>query len=264
MRIYIPTRGRANKQTFYDNLPAKTMSECVFVCKKEDLPRIGQHDDPAGQWAKEPAWVKNCADARAFALMHFHDTEEFGPYAAIVDDDVYLSVRRDDDPTKFRRALPTDYADAVQDMEDRLRLGYAHVTLMSREGANRRQVDEECTRAFRIHAYNVEVLRREKVDFRRCPVKEDFDTTLQLLRKGYKNIAICDYVHDDAGSQAPGGCSIYRDAAMLTKAANDLAAFHPGFVKVVQKPDKGTWGGARTDVVISWKKAYEESQSWKK
>jgi hypothetical protein len=91
---------------------------------------------------------------------------------------------------------------------------------------------------------------------------EDFDVTLQLLRLGYANIVLAQWVHNQRGSGASGGCSTYRTMDMQAKAAKGLAKLHAPFVNVVYKQTSHAWGGqARQDVVIAWKKAYYTQRS---
>lgn len=259
MKIYIPTRGRPARQIFFQALP-DTLKKCVvFVCNRiEDAP-IPLH---CADVALTPKWVQNIGDKRHYIVHELHQSDVHGPEVIMCDDDLRLNARRKDDPTKFHAMLDSHYHTLFMAMYELLGF-YAHLTVCPREGGNRVLEDQECTRAMRILGYNADVVRKERIDFRRCPTKEDFDATLQLLRKGYKNRMLTAWVQDDGGgSNARGGCSIYRDNAYMDGTARALADLHPGFVKVVQKVTKGAWGGGtRTDVNIQWKKAYESSQS---
>jgi hypothetical protein len=89
---------------------------------------------------------------------------------------------------------------------------------------------------------------------------EDFDVTLQLLTKGFSNFNISTIIQGQGSSNAAGGCSTYRDAQRQAEGAHGLAALHPEFVRVrTKKTNWSGWGSAeRTDVTISWKKAYEK------
>ena len=86
---------------------------------------------------------------------------------------------------------------------------------------------------------------------------EDFHVTLSLLELCFPNLVMQDFACGQAASNAPGGCSLYRDAKLQSQAAMNLAAAHPGFVKVVTKNAK-SWQGmnTRTDVRVQWKKAF--------
>lgn len=260
MKIYIPTRGRPHKQIFYNSLPDTWKKEVIFVgTKQEDLPEL----DYMAERVVAPAWVKNIGDKRQWIITDYHNVKLHGPSIVMVDDDIRIAVRRQDDKTKFRQAGEEDVSDMLNALWRALE-DYAHVTVCPREGGNRHiNGDVENTRAMRVLGYDVEVLRKEHVDFQRCDVQCDFDTTLQLLRAGYKNLMLANWVQDDAGgSNAPGGCSIYRDLNYNAEIARKLAGLHKGYVKTVLKTTKGAWGGGtRTDVQIQWKKAYASSQS---
>ena len=110
----------------------------------------------------------------------------------------------------------------------------------------------------RLLAYDKQKVLDTGAKFDRIDTKQDFDMTLQLLRKGYKNLVFYKYAHNQSGSNARGCCSVYRNPEMMDRCSNELAALHPDFVKVVEKYTKTSWGGGiRTDVRIAWKKAYE-------
>jgi hypothetical protein len=91
---------------------------------------------------------------------------------------------------------------------------------------------------------------------------EDFDVTLQLLRMGYQNAVSNWYCYNQPMTGTKGGASSYRTNQLHDEEVRKLANFHPGFVRIIQKHNKTDAGGfgTRTEVVISWKKAYEESQ----
>lgn len=138
---------------------------------------------------------------------------------------------------------------------------YAHVGLSARQGNNHEsQPVAECRRMFNAYIYDLERVRAAGVTPGRLPVMEDFDLTLQLLRKGLPNAVIYRWCWNQPGSNAPGGCSQYRTAEMQASAAARLAELHPGLVRVVDK-ETANWQGMhkRKDVTIYWKKAYEQA-----
>ena len=113
----------------------------------------------------------------------------------------------------------------------------------------------------RILGYNLRVLREEGIQYN-TPFMEDFDVTLQLLRLGYPNLIHNWMVQNQGGSNSAGGCSEHRTLEKHGKAAERLAALHPGFVKVVEKQTKTAWGGLpRKDVVVQWRKAYASADT---
>lgn len=187
--------------------------------------------------------------------------DELGGCHVVMDDDLTFAARRDDDPTKFESAKSYDIELMLLDMERLWKEGFPHVGVAMREGGNRDTIRiKEFGRACRVHAYDFDAVKRLGVQFDRVIGREDFDVTLQLLRMGVKTPILNYVVHNQSGSNSAGGCSLYRDDKMLEDSAHKLAELHPGLVRVVRKQTKTAWGGQeRTDVVISWRKAYANS-----
>jgi hypothetical protein len=134
---------------------------------------------------------------------------------------------------------------------------YAHVGLRGRQGAN----DDprplvEVTRAMSVLGFDVNVLRKHDINFSR--LSEDFDVVLQLLRLGYKNAVIGDYIHSGSPSNSSGGCSIEHTVGLQREAAHRLAELHAPFVKTVVRKTKTSWNGAERTRVM-WKQTYESS-----
>lgn len=185
-----------------------------------------------------------------------HEME--GPdHVVFMDDDLHFAARRQDDRTKFRQPQPKDLVSMVTAID--VELGICPmVGIGSREGGNR--VTEEYslnTRIMRVLAFRRSYLRKKMITFAPLVVMEDFHVNLQILRSGADTCVLNNWVSNQAGgSDAPGGCSMYRTPLVQTEAAYALAARHPGFVKVVKKQTKNAWGGQeRTDVVVQWKQA---------
>lgn len=85
-------------------------------------------------------------------------------------------------------------------------------------------------------------------------LKEDMDTTLQLLRAGYPN-AVTSKLVSDQNWGAPGGCSIYRTIDANSASSEELARLHPGYVRVVEKTYQNS---TRKEVVVAWQKALRD------
>jgi hypothetical protein len=139
---------------------------------------------------------------------------------------------------------------------------YAHATILAREGANRTtEAYRENGRAMRVLGFNLPVLAREGICFDSRLVQDDFDITLQLLRKGWPNRIICWAVQNQSGSGAAGGASDYRDMHKHGASVRLLAEKHVPFVNVVTKKTKVAWGGQeRLDVVVQWQRAFASSR----
>lgn len=256
MRIYIPSRARADQRNHtFDNLPPELQDSALLVVSKEDKKayenRFGARHvftTPKEGIGPVRQWVTSIKDD--------------DPYVCMLDDDLSFFVRSRSDATKLEKASPRSTLSMFSAVNVMLR-AYAHVGIAAREGANRNTASHIYnTRMLRVLAYDTGVLRAEKIRYDRCPVMEDFDVTLQLLRKGYDNCVINGWAQDQGTSNAPGGCSTYRTPEVQAQGANALKALHSDFVTVVQKETKGAWGGGtRTDVRIAWKKARESANA---
>lgn len=259
MMLYIPTYGRTTQQRTYEALPRSLQLNVLFVVYKEEESFFRSHYN--GMYVVCPKNVRGIGAKRQFiAAYHLDNFKD--PSFVMLDDDLSFTVRRKDDETKFRAAHDRDIVELFGEIQRQLKQ-WAHVGVVSREGGNRfagvRTV--QATRMVRILGYNARILRDEKINFIRGGNMCDFDVTLQLLRKGYPNIVLCEWAQGQGSSNAPGGCSITRTLERQKEDALNLSRLHPDVVKVVQKTTKTAWGGAtRTDVVIRWKKAYESSK----
>jgi hypothetical protein len=108
--------------------------------------------------------------------------------------------------------------------------------------------------AFRVREYC-------ECDVNRINGIEDFDTVLQLLRRGHKNAVLGYWAHDQSATNAPGGCSAWRTLAVHEANVRRLQELHPEFVSLVEKRNKtGGAFGTRTEAHIQWKRAWLSSQ----
>ena len=250
MLIVIPTMNRLDQIT-YRNLPESIRNQVLFV-----TPDDASCMPNGAPWIPQPSSVKGIGQTRQYILDYALDCAE-DRNVVMLDDDLVFAARRLDDPTKFEPAHDRHVETLFREIEVWLNRGYAHVGVSPREGGNR--VTEQIlynTRLLRILAYRADILRDEKVWFDRIHLMEDFDVTLQLLRKGYTNVCINWIVHNQPSSNAPGGCSTYRTMEEQARAANTLKVLHPEFVQLVRKQTKTAWNGQeRTDVRIQWKQA---------
>lgn len=260
MIIYIPTRGRSEKQITWAQLTPALQNSTVFVVNCDEVGRL----ENLSRTLRCPRTVKTIGDVRQY-IIEQHDVKKYGPRILMLDDDLRFFRRRTDDQTKFYPCTEGQLEQCMEHVNEILKL-YAHCGILAREGGNRIQAEGggdktgglvQNTRLLRALGYDVTVLRKHGVRFDRNIVMEDFDVALQLLRLGYHNIALVDYVQDQGGSNAPGGCSLYRTLARQTEGARKLRSLHPDFVKVVRKTTVTAWQGqTRFDVVVQWKRAF--------
>ena len=181
----------------------------------------------------------------------------------MVDDDLRFFKRRDDQRDKLREIQPSELRDAFAEMGHYLDLDYQHAGFAAREGANRNTGEFMFhTRMMRVLGYNRNWVLQRDLRFDRTSFMQDFDMHLQILRAGGKSILLNNYAHNQGSSNAPGGCSKTRTMEKLAEAAHTLQSLHPKFVRLSERETKTAWGGGtRTDVTVSWKKAFEEGQA---
>ena len=250
MMIYIHTAGRPDKQITLKSFPSEIIKRTRLVVQNIEKERYYPFQEnvvvlPAGINRLSPTrqWILENAESNKFVMM---------------DDDLTFAYRKQQTGTQLHKAGMENVLDMFNTIETNLE-HYIHVGISAREGNNRIASETKTvTRMMRLLAYNKQEVLNTGARFDRIDTKQDFDMTLQLLRKGHKNLVLYNFAHNQPGSNNRGGCSVYRNDEMMNRCSHELAELHPEFVKVVEKTTKTSWGGGvRTDVRIAWKKAYE-------
>lgn len=269
MMLFIPSKGRSKKSTTLEQLApvlsVETRYNLVIVVPQDEIndysAMLGRYIEKYGPVFQSNVTVVGTAavgiaETRKVCacIAKINSRDKF----AMFDDDLIFSRRTTPLNTKL---IPLGDGDALT-MLDALdeALDYYHHASISIRPLNNRIEEfpyQENTRLLRVLAYQTETFLG--CEHGRVPVMEDFDVTLQLLRKGFANANLVMWAQDQAATQAAGGCSTYRTHAMQEEAAKKLAELHPGLVRLKQKMNKtGGDFGTRTDVTIAWKKAFNE------
>jgi len=256
MRYIIPTHGRVGRQVTYDRLPPDIQEQVTFVvqdCEAHLWRGVGV------RLAVLPLGITTIGPTRQWI------NENFDGKICVLDDDIRFATRGDGEETsrtKFVLSTHEEMREMFSDIETALD-DYVHVGVSPREGANHRVEDViKVYRAIRVHGIDATRAVSLGARYDRTNFMVDFDFTLQLLRMGHPNIILNNWVHNQGGSNTPGGCSTTRTLEELGKAADRLAELHEGFVRVSIKKTKSeaAWGGGeRKDVTVYWKKAYKSS-----
>lgn len=251
MKIYIPTCGRASRQTTWEGLPPQLKEITKLVVQKREAKEYKAYPTVV-----LPNHIRNIADTRQWLLHYHYDNEN----VIEMDDDLVFYKRRSLQPDKFRSASHEDMIDMVTQINTLIDHHYL-VGVSAREGANRKYEPLlYATRQMRVHGFNPAALHILEVDWGTPPIAEDFYLTLSLLTKGHQNVVINDMCHNQRGSNTEGGCSTYRDLEYHEKCVTALHHAFPDYVTLVKKKTKTAWGGEeRTDVRIQWKAAYRDS-----
>jgi len=253
MDIVIPTCGRWKSQPTHEQLEAARIPH-MLVVQFLEFKHYAKYESPTTRILILPDHINTIAPTRDWIVQNAGTHTKL----LMLDDDLTFYRRRMDDPTKLRDLELGDMERLIEDIQSELEW-HPHVGIAAREGANRcTDSTIHNTRIMRVLGYRRDILMRECIAFDRMEVMEDFDVALRLLRLGMRNCILNWWANNQAGSGVSGGCSGFRTRELQAINAEKLARFHPGFVKVVKKETKGSFGGGvRTDVLIQWKKAYQ-------
>lgn len=248
--LVIPTYRRANDQRTYGYLPRRWKDQVVFLVDQEDRDKLGRRYGASLINTMLYTEANSIAAKRAYLLQHCTDDK-----LVMLDDDLEFTVRTEaaGDKPKTRMAKEEEIGSFLDALFLKLHF-YAHAGFCSRQGQNTQPRGwREVGRMQFVLGYRPEALRQNcflgRIDYR-----EDMDYTLQLLRAGLPNAICGDIGAGHKRYDAPGGCSGQRSVEDSNAAAEQLAALHPGLVRVAQRDF--TMSTPRLEVTCYWKKAF--------
>lgn len=264
MPLYIPTLGRVAKQKTYRLLPDTWKSRVTFVVHAREADAFLK----TWQFGEDRIVVVDKVGAPHARKTAIDDAARRGFHKIfMLDDDLRFCYRPDDWQYKIKDycgdMTPEVLDKALCTMELCLN-HYVHCGFGARAGNQAKpQLHVDFNgRLMRSFGVRVDVLKEKGIDIAKYPYWEDFHVVLSLLRRGYPNYVSLDYT-TDGYTNTEGGCSLYRDEPTLRATRIDFLAEHGKFAKKNDKPAK-TWGqgfaNAETapDMIIQWKKAFEE------
>lgn len=276
LAVYIPTRGRVglNRQITLREFLTKSATVPTLVCPEDEV---------AAHREYHPQVVGHGCDGISATRQWILDMLP-GAVQVVVDDDKRFYRRPDPLSPTLATAVPGDLDNMLRVITECVRLGYAHggVAMRQRNGfkdlaakIDKRgkefvrcygyvrdgHVFEDCERAIGCHFYARNRVRAAGLRYDAVPLIQDMYGTLTLLRAGLPNTIIYSFCHNEVGSNAAGGCSLFRTPELHAAAAETLARDFPGVVRVTTKVAKASspnWVGmkTRTDVHVQFLKAY--------
>ena len=250
MKIIIPTYRR-DKQLTFSFFSKEAKDNTIFVVDQRDKDRLQIiNRRPNEQFWVSPA--KTIAEKRAWIIREAHSRGI--QKICMFDDDLRFATRKSPDwsQTALEPAKPEQIDGALSWLSSILMEECPHAGFGPRQGNNNAKEEFACaSKMMYALGYHVPTVMENAI-LGRMPFREDYDITLQLLRRGYNNI-VCHRLVVDNVYNLPGGCRDERTVEASDAAAELLAALHPGLVKVVEKPYKGSV--PRKEVIVSWKKA---------
>ncbi len=247
VEFYIPTRGRRHRQVTLDELDT-TKAKFWVVHREGERPYNLPDEVESLVCLEEGLSVK-----RDFIYQHAAARDVI---CVQIDDDCRL-YKRTDGPGSYLEKV-TDVTELVAVIQQAVADGYFHGGLSQRTGNNR---EPEYARengkivCFMWH-YMVDVF------FGETPVMADYNVTLDLLTRGYKNLIFYEWCCNQSSGDE-GGCAFYRTKQVVEDTAHFLAEKYPEVCRTDVKfsTGKGIFGGKRTDVRVQWKKAWRNLSS---
>lgn len=258
IKIVVPSRGRASSQYTIAALPTSLYAQTCIVVPKEEYKAYRAECDDRVEIIAQPKRIDSIAAKRGWICKELCTSK-----LLMLDDDLTFQVRYD---PAFRPVK--DFAEGVRLLEPRrvehveqgfrdlskLMDKWVHGGLGSRLFNNRQvkgvQFNGRCMHALAFTKEACDIIKWGRVN-----LKEDFDATLQMLRRGYPNFIMHYLAVSPKPYGAEGGCTTERGSSGHSASAHQLAAAHPEYVRVVTKNYKGV---PRDEVVVSWQKALRD------
>lgn len=255
MHIFIPTRGRVDRQVAWDNLPESVRVHTTLICPESE---VEEHRKRGRNVRGRPDYVKGISMSRQY-IMESCPEERF----IMIDDDMTLFIRAKPEAWNLKKAEGQEVYDLFKRMWDLMEGedGYAAVGVSSRQMLNVKYPAhiEENSKINGVMGFNRTAIQWLGVRFDDVQIQEDYHIVLSLLEAGFNNAVIVDAAWNQATGSS-GGCSTYRTAELQEAGSRKLAELHPGFVELVEKDQKTAWGdlgNKRLDVKVFWKKAFK-------
>lgn len=256
--IYIPTRGRVEKQFTWDSLSPELKEITTLVCPEEEA--------EAHQRKGRKVFVRPINGLSAVRQWILENAKH--RYIVMPDDDLKFYNRISPDVWNLHASGDTEMNILFDRIYYNLKESYVHGGVSPRQMNNQHfpATKIENSKNNAVLAIDRKILLQENIRYDYMPLMSDYSVTLQLFKLGYPNFIITDYAWNQGGATgAKGGCSNYRTPDLQGEVAEAMAARYPDVVRVEIKAPKGSWGTGkeqgdwkkRKDVRIQWKKAYE-------
>lgn len=248
MQIYIPSRGRPDRQITAEQLKSAKVPFRI-VCTK------GDSTIPAYRkvWGKQILVVtaKNLSEKRQAIIKHHRKNQKDGRLV-MLDDDLSLWKRKKDGA--FKRSKSKDVRRMFKFFKKALKT-HAHAGVIDKFMSQGRARGEVYSGRYSgILGYNVKLWPRG-VSFRTV-CNQEHDVHLQLATKGFPPCVTAEFSRDNV-YYAAGGCSAYRTPAFEKGEHLRLAKLWPDFVTV--RPNKHSRSGV--GIKVKWKKAIEKGET---
>lgn len=237
MRVFIPTRGRPNRQHAAKVLTEAGVPFTLVLSQPESHPNYPTVTVQAANLAEKRQRILELAGGERFVM---------------VDDDLRFRMRVSD--KKFPKATPESVLAMFLHIESALG-DFAQVGVADEFMAQHRPRGHTVGGRYnQLLAFNPMLFPRPAPEFRQVSVEEQ-DFNLQLLTQGRPACVLNEWTKSEV-PYAAGGCNTYRDGQNESQCFWEFAKRWPGLVQL--RESKTTASGLR--VQISWKKAGQIGQ----
>lgn len=255
MKIYIPSKGRANIQRTFSRLPDSVKVNTKIVVPPEDF---AAYANAHGEAFVLVCHKRGIAPTRDWILEY--GSKEDGKVVMLDDDLIFQRLRENGQITN---CTDEEVVMAFEWLEESLDT-YAHAGFAVRfsDKGNRGQEERSPARMMHVLGYNIDLIPDE-VSFTNGIEKpetfsmDDFNMTLQLLTRGIPNVVSNVWRTSPAPGNARGGASTWRTLETQNESAHQLNKLFPRFVSLREKKNwQGIHGGQMFDVTVYWQRAY--------
>lgn len=279
-QVVIPTHRRVDRQVTFAGLPAELRAKTLLLAsdpaEAKALRKKYKHDlvyavnDPTVDGiAKKRQWIiENVKSANIFQLdddMYFFRrcNKEYRTWEGaksgrwVMNDDAKAEGRIFLFKDGFTDAMKMKRWDYIRNQM--VEHGVVHTCIGSRLMNNNVKPDIKWIgRAMHAIGHNRRTLLKHGIRFDEVKFREDFNVTLHLLRLGYPNMLLTNFIVNPLTYGSKGGASEERTVKKSDIAAVKLARIHAPFVKVVDREYKGSI--PRKEVIVHWASAYKSAK----
>jgi hypothetical protein len=260
MQIIIPTKRRVDQQLTLQSLPRELLKWTTLVCPKDEavsLCRLYKDVDIV----VEPEGYMTIARIRAWIMRTW--LEAGYKKILMLDDDLTFSTRTSEGDWHLREIQGDELIPEFERLDNKLGPDFPHVGFGPRQWNKAKKAGWKTPdRMIYSLGYYLPIVVNE-CELGRIETREDYDVTLQLLRKGYPNAVWHRTVTDQREAYAPGGCSCYRTIESSNADVYKLARLHPGYVHVPEEEKTYKTSPERLEPICLWPKALEDGRSQK-
>lgn len=253
LKIYIPSRGRADKVTTLQALPPGLRESCTIVVRHDEANAYKAKPEFFGKVLVMPKGINGISATRQWIMENA---------------DERFHCQMDDDITGFCfkpkslvfggiRRIPADHriGGAFKTLMDWISVeGIAHVGIAERSMAARpgKKPYYENNRLGQLTMWDLRVMRKLGARFDRVKLMQDLDMNLQFLRAGYPSRVLTKISYVAKPEDYAGGCSIFRNDDLKRKMCDKMARLHKG---LVESKEKVKFGRTYYHLRTSWRKA---------